>query len=275
MDLLGYDDKGNFYIFDMKTSRNIVNNKEDKLARNKAKWSRQISMYADLLKQSYPGFDVKPENLRIIPINVGYPAPQGNGRGLNPFGGTYSVVGKGQSKEGQLQITDRGGNTTDFIINDPNNFEMLSSDLQGQFQPGYTHFNISWDNLSSEDQEIAGVLEEQVPTGTEQQGEQPVIPSRAEVHTPRSSNRYSFDMDAYHEEWDYEETTEAPVIAAPIIPAEGNVHSQTYWSDLSDAARQFLQEEGWAADESEYNEILDDSAAEEAMKNELKCRGLM
>lgn len=36
-----------------------------------------------------------------------------------------------------------------------------------------------------------------------------------------------------------------------------------------------IQEEGWAADESEYNDILDDPSAMEALKNELKCRGLM
>ena len=273
LDLLGYDDKGNFYIFDMKTSRNIINNKEDKLQRNKAKWSRQISLYADLLKQSYPGFNVKPENLRIIPINVSYPAPQGKGRGLNPFGGTYSVVPKGQPNEGQLQVTDRNGNTTDYIIDHPDNFTMLSSDLQGQFQPGYTHFNISWDNLSSEDQEIAQVLEEQVPANSEQQGEQPTIPSRAEIHTPRGY-RVAFDRDAFHEEWEYEETVEAAPITAPIIPA-GYQPSFPSWSDLSNKARQFLQEEGWAADESEYNDILDDPSAMEAMKNELKCRGLM
>ena len=273
LDLLGYDDKGNFYIFDMKTSRNVTNDKEGKLQRNKAKWSRQISLYADLLKQSYPGFDVKPENLRIIPINVSYPAPQGKGRGLNPFGGTYSVVPKGQPNEGQLQVTDRRGNTTNYIIDHPDNFAMLSSDLQGQFQPGYTHFNISWDNLSSEDQEIAGVLKEQVPANSEQQGEQPAIPNRAEIHTPRGS-RAAFDRDAFHEEWEYEETIEAAPVVAPIIPA-GYESSLPSWLDLSNEARQFIQEEGWAADESEYNDILDDPSAMEALKNELKCRGLM
>lgn len=272
LDLLGYDNKGNFYIFDMKTSRNIIYDKNAKLQRNKAKWSRQISLYADLLKQSYPGFDVKPGNLRIIPINVNYPAPQGRGRGLNPFGGTYSVVPKGQPNEGQLQVTDRSGNTTDYIIDHPDNFTMLSSDLQGQFQPGYTHFNISWNNLSSEDQEIVGILQEQAPI--EPQGKQPATPSTAEVTTPQRW-RSSLDADIFNEEWENNSTMEAPVTVAPIVPAENFSQSLASWADLSDTARQFLQEGGWATDESEYNDILDDPSTMEALKNELKCRGLI
>ena len=271
LDLLGYDDKGNFYIFDMKTSRNIIHDKEGKLQRNKAKWSRQISLYADLLKQSYPGFDVKPENLRIIPINVGYPSPRGNGRGLSPVGPAYSVVPKGQPNEGQLQATDRGGNTTDFIITDSDNFRMMATDLQGQFQPGYTHFNISWDNLSSEDQEIAGILQEQAPI--EQQEEQPTTPRTAEVTTPQR-RRSSLELDRRGRR-SQNTTVEVAPTAAPIVPAENFSQSLSSWADLSDAARQFIQEEGWAANESDYNDILDDPAAEEALKNEMKCRGLL
>ena len=89
LDLFGYDDKGNFYIFDMKTTRN---HSQQKLEDEKAKWSRQISMYADLLKQSY-GIDITPSNLRIIPINVNYPTPMGSRSDyLNPAGPKYSVT---------------------------------------------------------------------------------------------------------------------------------------------------------------------------------------
>lgn len=250
----------------MKTTRD---HSSEKLQKEKAKWSRQVSMYADLLKQSYPEFDVKPENLRIIPINVSYPSPRGTGRGLNPVGIAYSVAPKGQSNEGQLQMTDKGGNTTDYIIDNPNDFEMRNTEVNGQFQPGYTHFNINWDNLSSEDQEIAASLEEQTSASTE---EQPSTPSKAEVLTPQR-RRSTLDADIFNEEWE-DGTIEAAPKVTPIIGNELH-HTSISWSDLNDNARKFLQEEGWAGDESAYNEILDDIAAEEAMKNELKCRGLL
>lgn len=269
LDLLGYDDKGNFYIFDMKTTRD---HSPEKLQKEKAKWSRQVSMYADLLKQSYPGFDIKPENLRIIPINVTYASPKGTGSGLNPFGPTYSIVAKGQPNEGQLQTTDTKGNTIDYIIDHPDNFEMRNTDVNGQFQPGYTHFNINWDNLSREDQEIAASLEEQASVSAGESVSQPATPSKAEVLTPQR-RRSAFDADIFNEEWE-EGTIEAAPKVAPIIKGE-ETHALSQWDDLSDEAKQFLQESGWAKEDSEYNDILDDPAAEEALKNEMKCRHLL
>ncbi len=268
LDLLGYDDKGNFYIFDMKTSRNLMHNKEEKLQRNKAKWSRQVSLYADLLKQSYPGFDVKPENLRIIPINVGYPAPKGNGRGLNPFGGTYSVVAKGQPNEGQLQI-EKGGVKEDLIIDHPDNFTLMSCQANGQFQPGYTHFNISWSNLSSEDQDIAASLASQVDSTNEQQ---PVAPSNAEVLTPTRKTS-ALDYDLINEDANRGAIAPAPT-APPIrsVETEGMLPS---WENLTDEVQSYLQESGWVADDSGYNELLDDAAMKEALLNDLKCRKLL
>ena len=269
LDLLGYDDKGNFYIFDMKTTRD---HSSEKLQKEKAKWSRQVSMYADLLKQSYPEFDVKPENLRIIPINVSYASPRGTGRGLNPIGPIYSVIAKGQPNEGQLQITDKGGNTSDYIIYHSDNFEMRNTEVNSQFQPGYTHFNINWNNLSREDQEIAASLEEQDSASTGESDSQPTTPSKAEVLTPQR-RRSAFDADIFNEEWE-EGTIEAAPKVAPIIKGEES-HALSQWDDLSNEAKQFLQESGWAKEESEYNDILDDPAAEAALKKEMKCRHLL
>ena len=70
-------------------------------------------------------------------------------------------------------------------------------------------------------------------------------------------------------------TVEAAPTAAPITPTENLSQTLPSWINLSDAARQFLQEAGWAADESEYNQLLDDPAIEEALKNEMKCKGLL
>ena len=140
LDLFGYDDKGNYYIFDMKTTRN---HGEDKLSHEKAKWSRQVSMYADLLKQTY-GIEIDPSRLQIIPINVYYPTPKGTEKYMNPTGPEYSV----DEKTGQLKITDNSGKTTNFVQDKTKDFEMRST-KSSQFKPGYTKADINWDNLPS------------------------------------------------------------------------------------------------------------------------------
>ena len=151
LDLFGYDDKGNYYIFDMKTTRN---HSESKLMNEQFKWSRQISMYADLLKQTY-GISVNKDNLRIIPINVYYPGPKGTEKGMSPTGPVYSV----DKKTGQLKMQDTDGKTTDFIQDNKENFQLRSTKVDEQFQPGYFKLNIGWDNLTSVDQDTALTLD--------------------------------------------------------------------------------------------------------------------
>lgn len=151
LDLFGYDDKGNYYIFDMKTTRN---HSESKLMNEQFKWSRQISMYADLLKQTY-GISVNRNNLRIIPINVYYPGPKGTEKGMSPTGPVYSV----DKKTGQLKMQDTDGKTTDFIQDNKENFQLRSTKVDKQFQPGYLKLNIGWDNLTSVDQDTALTLD--------------------------------------------------------------------------------------------------------------------
>ena len=114
-------------------------------------------------------------------------------------------------------------------------------------------------------------MQEQAPI--EQQGEHPATPSTAEVTTPQRK-RSSLELNRRGRR-SQNTTVEVAPTAAPIVPAENFSQSLSSWADLSDAARQFIQEEGWAADESDYNDILDDPAAEEALKNEMKCRGLL
>ena len=66
LDLLGYDDEGNWYIFDMKTHRSDITDSK------KSKWSRQLSLYKKFLKDEY---GIKVKALAIIPTKVNYPAP--------------------------------------------------------------------------------------------------------------------------------------------------------------------------------------------------------
>lgn len=67
LDLLGYDDSGNWYIFDMKTHHsNTIDVKK------KAKWARQLALYKKFLENEY-GINVAVT--AIIPTKVNYPAP--------------------------------------------------------------------------------------------------------------------------------------------------------------------------------------------------------
>lgn len=72
LDLLAYDRDGNFYIFDMKTSRGVPRGELG--IKKSAKWSEQLSLYKQLLEEKY-GIVVK--GLEVIPIQVSYPAPKG------------------------------------------------------------------------------------------------------------------------------------------------------------------------------------------------------
>ena len=66
LDLLGYDDEGKWYIFDMKTHRSDITDSK------KSKWSRQLSLYKKFLEDEY---GIKVSVLAIIPTKVNYPAP--------------------------------------------------------------------------------------------------------------------------------------------------------------------------------------------------------
>lgn len=268
LDLFGYDDSGNFYIFDMKTTRKHT---DQKLQDEKAKWSRQISMYADLLKQTY-GIDITPNHLRIIPINVNFPTPMGKREEyLDPTGPAYS-----ETSEGQLQMTYRGHEPEDFKMELPQNPKenngdnavgMRKTDYKGQFQPGYTRFNINWDNLSSEDQDIASALTTQTGGTGESSGS---TPSSAHIETPQKKTPSFMDMGNIS----FEERQEAGPTAAPIVP-NGQSEVLPQWRRLSAAVKGFLTDNYGITDVNEYNDMLNDPALQEAVVHDLKCHGLM
>lgn len=268
LDLFGYDDYGNFYIFDMKTTRKHT---DQKLQDEKAKWSRQISMYADLLKQSY-GIDVTPDHLRIIPINISYPTPMGKREDyLDPTGPVYS-----ETPEGQLQTQYRGHDPEDFKMPMPNQpresngdnaVGMRKTDYKGQFQPGYTRFNINWDNLSSEDQDIASALTTQTggtnqsPTGA---------PASAHIETPQKRSPNFVDMG----DIGFDEYQEAGPSLPPVIP-NSITPLLPEWRRLSNAVKGFLADEWGVTTKEKYDELLSSPDEVEELREQLGCRGLM
>lgn len=91
LDLLGYDEEGNFYVFDMKT---IHSDKRIEDNETRKKWARQLQIYKQFLQDKY---DIKVKGTYIIPIKVNYDTP---------VGATY--------KDG----TDMGG-TAKYEVKDP------------------------------------------------------------------------------------------------------------------------------------------------------------
>lgn len=77
LDLLGYDEDGNWYIYDMKTHHG-----ETIKDSTKAKYGRQVSLYKKFLEDKY---GIKIKNLSIIPIKVEYPTPDGVGKGTAKY----------------------------------------------------------------------------------------------------------------------------------------------------------------------------------------------
>lgn len=72
LDLLGYDQDGKFYIFDMKTIHD-PKYKQDIDKNNK--WNRQLYLYKQFLETK---FGISVEGCAIIPIRVDYKAPEGS-----------------------------------------------------------------------------------------------------------------------------------------------------------------------------------------------------
>ena len=258
LDLFGYDDNGNFYIFDMKTTRN---HGAGKLQQEKAKWSRQISMYADLLKQSY-GIEVTPERLRIIPINVDYPTPMGSRNDyLDPMGPQYS-----ETNEGQLMMTYRGSDEAKPF--DGSNLAMRGHTFAEQFPPGYTPFNINWDNLSSEDQDIASALVTQTGDQSQETGE---ALASAHIETPQRRGPAFMDMGDISLDGSIQEATPP---SAPIVP-NGVTPILPEWRRLSNAVKGFLADEWGVTTKEEYDKLLNNPDDIAELKEQLECRGLM
>ena len=74
LDILGYDSKGNWYIYDIKTYRTDID------AKKRAKYTRQISLYKKLLEDKY---GIKVKEVGILPVKVSYPKPSGDGGTAN------------------------------------------------------------------------------------------------------------------------------------------------------------------------------------------------
>ena len=137
LDLLAYDGKGNFYIFDMKTNRSGIDQHK------REKYARQLSLYKDFLERKY-GVQVKA--LNIIPIGVSYPAPVGWRNGT----ADYSV-----SPEGANQL-----------LIDGREYREANPILQDLIGVPYKPLRVVYDRLTDQEKSMLSGIEETLEEGT-------------------------------------------------------------------------------------------------------------
>lgn len=177
-----------------------------------------------------------------------------------------------ETPEGQLMMTYRG--ETEPKPFDGSKPRMRSTVLGQQFQPGYTPFSINWDNLSSEDQDIADALATQ--SGQASQSASGEAPATAHIETPQRRGPSFMDMgDIGFDFGEFSvETQEAAPSAAPVVP-NGQTAILPQWYKLSGAVKGFLIENYGIDNDNDYNDLLNDPALAEAVEHDLKCHGLM
>lgn len=105
MDMIIYDNEGNFYILDMKTSRSSF---DDNKINN---YSKQLEIYKAILEANYPELKGKIKDLMLIRFDVGYPTPLGE---RDKYGEGEAVYESADLAEGEdkdtLWIEDEDGN---------------------------------------------------------------------------------------------------------------------------------------------------------------------
>lgn len=150
LDLLAYDNQGNFYIYDMKTHRSELSDSK------KAKYARQMSLYKKFLEEKY-GISIK--SLNIIPISVSYPKP------LGAKGGSAKYTVK---ENGQLEI-------------DGKTFKAANPILESPIEVPVTDLNIKYEKLTDLERQM---IESKLPEDTEVK--EVVIPEAKEEANPET-----------------------------------------------------------------------------------------
>lgn len=123
LDLLAYDDKGNFHIFDMKTNRSGIS--EEK----RSKYAKQVSMYSKFLEDKY---GIKVASLNIIPINVTYPTPLG-------------------FRDGKVKYEVESGNQ---LLANGKEYKEAKPVLEETGSVPFTNVNIQYDKLTESEKQI-------------------------------------------------------------------------------------------------------------------------
>ena len=137
LDLLGYDEDGKFYIFDMKTvhSKNYKNDNE-----KSKKWNRQLQLYKQFLETKY---NIDVEACYIIPIKVEYDTPKGATRkDGSDMGGTVEYTVRNPEEK-----TNYDNPMRTQLLQDGEEFREAEPKLEPILKKNPTPGNIRYENL--------------------------------------------------------------------------------------------------------------------------------
>lgn len=234
LDLLAYDARGNFYIFDMKTYRSDIQSKHDKYA-------RQMSMYKKLLENKY---GVKVASMQIIPIKVSYPAPSRN-----------TAYSESTTQSNQLMV-----NGKEFKDAKPSlNMDGMTTALN------YREPHIIWDKLTDAEREMfSGIKEElEAQTSTEITPVEAAVSEEVGVDAMDSTLGVSFD-DSYLGDF-----FDDPDLATSDFSIDFNdrlspIPSHLQWENLTSQQRDALESLG-------LNETTWSQLEDAEMEHKLGC----
>lgn len=215
LDLLVYNDKGEFFVFDMKTVRD-----PDTIEEKKHKWSQQTSLYQKFLENTY---GIKIKGRYIIPIQVSYPSP---------------TRGKYTQGEGTA------------ILTDGKPFEDAKPKLMHTVAVPFYEPHIVYNKLTEQEKELATSITEIVKDKESMQGK-PVEAAVKESETPYIDPTIGLAVDTdslFNGFWD--DSMLNGIQAAPT----GNMMSlEMAWDNLSEENRNILKKLGFS--EESYSKI--------------------
>ena len=215
LDLLAYNDKGEFFVFDMKTVRN-----PDTIEEKKHKWSQQTSLYQKFLENTY---GIKIKGRYIIPIQVSYPSP---------------TRGKYSQGEGTA------------ILTDGKPFEDAKPKLMHTVAVPFYEPHIVYNKLTEQEKELAKSIAE-IATDNESMKGKPVEAAVAESETPYIDPTIGLAMDTdniFGGLWN------DPMLDGIQAAPTGNMMpTEMAWNNLSEEERNILEKRGFS--EESYSKI--------------------
>lgn len=155
LDLLAYDQHGNFHIIDFKTNR--INSRNGMDQRKRGRYNLQISLYKKLLEQKY-GIHVS--SINLLAIDVKYPEPKQISRSSEAA--EYIKTESGEVLKNGKPFT------VDFI----GGAVSLSPTYQEGVEGKVSSLNIDFNSLSEEEQNLLLSLNQNSQQQSQQQEEQ-------------------------------------------------------------------------------------------------------
>lgn len=152
LDLLGYDNDGNFYVYDIKTYRTDIDSAK------MTKYTKQVSLYKKFLEDKY---GIKIKETAILPVKVQYPDPKGVKYEVNTRKSKF-YPGK---QSNQLQVNGENYTDTKPVLEklrpiEPQDLHIRYEDLQDNSQEGTITLLKAFNNVNEQLDELRNLFEE-------------------------------------------------------------------------------------------------------------------